>query len=623
MRTRIAFGGMTLFVVAAWLMGHRYSGLVHDSIVYTLMALARLHPDSLSQDVFLRFGSQDEYTLFSPLFAAAIRLLDLEPAAALLTFISHCALFSCAFVLARRLMPAGLALLATGLLIVLPSTYGSASFFHYTENFLTPRLPAEALVLGALAAALAQRYIWSTVFSVCALLVHPVMGLAGVALLACTFGAIPRPRLALGCGAIALAISLVMCLLNVAPFVHFGAGDDEWLGIVKATSPYLFLSLWSVDDWARLSIPCATLMVGVLTVTTQAPRRLCLGAMLTALAGLALTAVYCDILKVIPAIEAQPWRWLWVTQAVAVLMLPWICGNCWRSGSTGAAALVLLASAGMLQDPQQKLLAVALAMVCVVARNAPAAIRYSKFAFAGACALLAVATAINLSDRYSQAGLSSAGADAVQHWQSTWNSDGLVAGVALVIAWLALERATTPTRAVSLAVLGVVACTALGVQTGSAWSMYYYTPARQAIFAKWRNEMPAQAEVLWPGNPVASWYLLERRSYWSIYQAVGAVFSKQKALEFHRRTLALQAPTASPAAAGKTASNDVASTLGTPGGDPHVLDRPSLQRVCKDPDLDYVVSWSRIAPTQVDPVTPNPHEPRKRMYLYSCAEFRG
>ena len=33
-----------------------YAGLVHDSILYTLMALARLHPETLSHDVFLRFG---------------------------------------------------------------------------------------------------------------------------------------------------------------------------------------------------------------------------------------------------------------------------------------------------------------------------------------------------------------------------------------------------------------------------------------------------------------------------------------------------------------------------------------------------------------------------------------
>ncbi len=625
MRARIALGAMASLVMAAWLAGHSYHGLVHDSILYTLMALARLHPDSLSHDVFLRFGSQDEYTLFSPLFASVIRLLDLEPAAALLTFLSHCALFGCAFVLARRLMPVSQALLATGLLVALPSTYGSASFFHYTEDFLTPRLPAEALVLGALAATFAQRYLWTTVFSACALLLHPVMGLAGVALLACTFWAIPRPRLALCWGAMAIAISLVMCLLNVAPFVRFGSGDERWLGIVEATSPYLFLSLWSVADWTRLSVPCAALMFGALTGTTTAQRKLCLGALLTAFAGLALTAIYCDGLKVIPAIEAQPWRWLWVAQAVAVLMLPWIGRDCWRSGSIGRAALILLASAWMLQDPAARLLSTALAMICVLARNAPAAGRYGKLALTGACALLAIATAINLGDKYSLTDLSGIvdpATSAIGRWQAIWNSDGVVTVVALVIAWVALEGTTTPTRALWLAALGGVLCATLGVRAWAGWTTYYYLPARHTLFAKWRNEMSPDAEVLWPGNPVGLWYLLERQSYWSIYQAVGAVFSKQKALELHRRTLVLQGPAASATAVSKPSSN-ADSNLGIPGGDPVITDRPGLLRVCKSSDLDYVVSWTRIAPTRLDPVTPNPLAPHKHMYLFACADFRG
>ena len=52
----------------------------------TLQALAHLKPDLLSNDIFLRFGSQDNYTLFSPLYAAVISLLGVEPAASLLTF---------------------------------------------------------------------------------------------------------------------------------------------------------------------------------------------------------------------------------------------------------------------------------------------------------------------------------------------------------------------------------------------------------------------------------------------------------------------------------------------------------------------------------------------------------
>src|SRR5689334_14300309 len=139
----IAGTALCLCLAAFWMFLHPYAGVVHDASLYVLGALARLHPQSLSQDLFLKFGSQDQYTLFSPLFAAAIRLFDLEPAAALLTFIGQAGFFGCAFLLARRIMPPALALLAVGLLILMPSGYGAYRIFQYAENFLTARLLAE------------------------------------------------------------------------------------------------------------------------------------------------------------------------------------------------------------------------------------------------------------------------------------------------------------------------------------------------------------------------------------------------------------------------------------------------------------------------------------------------
>src|SRR5262249_50042359 len=141
--------GMVLIIAAIWMVQHPYLGIVgNDSSLYSLIALARLHPDSLSADVFLRYGSQDTYTVFTPLFAAAIRLLDLEPAAAILSFLGQIGFLGCAWLLARSLMPARWALLAVGLLIALPSNYGVAHIFSYVESFLTPRQAAEALTLA-------------------------------------------------------------------------------------------------------------------------------------------------------------------------------------------------------------------------------------------------------------------------------------------------------------------------------------------------------------------------------------------------------------------------------------------------------------------------------------------
>ncbi len=86
----IAVLALGLSVLAVWMVQHRYIDIGHDAMLYALLALARLHPDTLSNDVFLRFGSQDHFTVFSPLFAFMIRVFDLAPAAAILTLVSRC-----------------------------------------------------------------------------------------------------------------------------------------------------------------------------------------------------------------------------------------------------------------------------------------------------------------------------------------------------------------------------------------------------------------------------------------------------------------------------------------------------------------------------------------------------
>jgi len=618
---------MSLFVLSAWLLQHPYAGLVHDSVLYTLMALERLHPDTLSHDVFLRFGSQDQYTIFGPVYAAAIRLLDLEPAAALLTLLSQCALFGFAWLLARRFMPGTLALLATGLLIALPSNYGCADFFHYTENFLTPRLPAEALVLAAIIATLSRRYWLTAACMLAALLLHPLMSMAGLAMLTFTFVAIPRPRLALGCGAFMLTIPLLASLWGIAPFVSFASADEQWLGIIRASSPFLFVSPWSVTDWVRITVPLAVLTIGLLTATTTPLRRLCAGAILTGISGLVLTTVYCDALKIILITELQPWRWLWLTNVVALLLSPLIAITCWRSGSTGRAAILLLLSAWLLRDDTVTVITVLLAIICAAARYMAVAKKYAKVALLGSCALLFIVMAINLADKYSLK-LDASAADSIIHrvtqWLYIWNGDGMVLGVVLILVCWAFERATTVTRTMPLVVAGAVVCATLGLSAWTGWTNAYYTPTRHAAFAAWRNEIPPQAEVLWPSIPVGAWYLLERPSYWSLYQSAGAVFSRQKAIELYQRMRSIVAATNATA----THPNDVTGrddadhkVIWAPPISVLITHRSDLQAVCKDVALKYVVSWTHVGPTPVDPVTPDPHRPRNKLYLYRCADF--
>src|SRR5690606_12100643 len=167
-----------LAVAGLYLLLYPYVGIAHDARLYSLQALNHLRPDLYGSDVFLRYGSQEDYTFFTPLYAVTITWLGVERAAALLTFVSQMVFLTAAAFLARRLMPAKFILAALALLLLLPSHYGPQRIFAYLEVFITPRVLAEGLTLFAIASSLGKRYLTSAALLACAMLTHPIMGLA-------------------------------------------------------------------------------------------------------------------------------------------------------------------------------------------------------------------------------------------------------------------------------------------------------------------------------------------------------------------------------------------------------------------------------------------------------------
>src|SRR5882672_3304189 len=190
---RLGLAVIGLLGIATWALSHSYRGIFHDAGLYTLQALARLHPDSLAEDVFLKFGSQDGFTIFSPIYAAASRLLGVELAAAALTLLLQWTLLAGAWVLARAVMPLSMTMLGVAVLIAVPGDYGAGRIFTCIEPFLTPRMAAEALVLGSIAAALWQRKALAVSLGMAAVLLHPIMAMAGVCALVCLYLGKPKP----------------------------------------------------------------------------------------------------------------------------------------------------------------------------------------------------------------------------------------------------------------------------------------------------------------------------------------------------------------------------------------------------------------------------------------------
>jgi len=600
-RQPLALTAMALLALGCWLLQNSFAGISQDSVLYTLFALAKLHPDTLTADVFLRFGSQDRFTIFTPLYAVAIEWFGMEHAAALLLFLSQAALFTFAWLLARRFMAPLDATLGIALLALLPSEYGAGVTFHYLEPYLTPRMPAEALIIGAILAAARERYWTAAACVVAGMVLHPIMAACGAAYLVLTYVVPLRPRLTLG----TLAAGFVTALGVVIAIAPVGRlGDKTWLFVVHSTSNYLFVTSWSLSDWSRVSTQLALLAIGCWVGATPLLRRLCAGVLATVVCGLVVTIVYCDLLHVSLFIDLQAWRWIWLVNVLALVLAPAILQACWQRGDGGQVAVLLLATAWVFRDLPADLLIVAIAIAFAGTPTRWNQHGYWRALRLGAFVLLGLAICLDSNDRFSDNPVAGVTRSALLQQVRHVCVDGVIPGALLLVAWVALRRSTATTVQLAVGLAGVVICAWLIPFGWKDFTSAHYTPELASRFAPWRAAIPPRAEVLWPDdNPIGGWYLLDRASYWSGYHLAGAIFSKDKALLVQRRTALMTAAMQSPKA-------------------PH-MDLKALLTVCGDPDLKYVVSWVPLAATPYPAITVDFFESNGTLHLFRCADLRS
>jgi hypothetical protein len=600
----IALLGLGLAVFAVWMVQHPYGDIRHDAVLYSLLALARLHPDPLSSDIFLRFGSQDHFTLFSPAFAFMIRHFDLAEAAAIMTFLSQAALCGCAWLVARRFMSPASALLAVGLLLALPGFYGSGSAFSYTEDFLTPRLPAGALALASVAAALAQYMKTAVACILAALLIHPIIACAGVVMLVLICLAAPRPRLVATITASLLLVALLAAVLvPQGPFARF---DFQWLTLINSYAAYLFLGNWLSVDWVRLGIQVAMLLLGCWFAIQPMLRTVCACAIVCALGGIALTWIWTDLLHVILPTQMQFWRWMWITAALSVLLSPVIVSENWNSGSAlRRAALIFIGCSLLLRVDSGAVATLGFAIAsAVIARWYPQ-FQYGGYVLLGAFGFLALGLGLAV-------------------------GDGLPRGAGLAAAlfgvwWIGGLLQNSVWKASALCTATALACLAVAPPAFRSWTRFQYTPEARALYSQWRDQLPAHAEVLWPESPVGVWYLLDRTSYWSRNQMAGFVFSRPAAVEINRRmSISRDAILASSVfAESPRDAKSVTRLLSWVPATMDSLDRGELSTLCADRNLGYFIGARRLGPTAMPPITPYPDKPNRRFYIYDCKDFRG
>ncbi|MEA3152005.1 MAG: hypothetical protein QOD56_2944, partial [Gammaproteobacteria bacterium] len=550
---------------------------------------------------FLKYGSQDHFTIFSGFYATAVQWFGVESAAAILTLVSQCALLGAAWALARAIMPGSMALLGAFVLFAIPGDYGSDRIFTCFESFLTPRMAAEALTLGGLAAAMTHRRLWAAMLLVLAALIHPVMAAAGFAALFYRYVGVPRPRLAL-----LLAAGLVLVFL--AAFAIWGRFDDAWLALIKDRSPYLFLSHWRPDDWSRAAVTMATLIVGGRVLPNAAARQLSWIALWTLVSGLALTAIACDSLHLVLFTRAQPWRWQWFGTAVAALVLPATVRGLWQSTGAGRTTSLLLVAAWLFASNAYALAAAvsALASLVLMHRLKP---NEARLVFWGSCGMLAIAivwrAASNL--QFTEAYYLDPSIPLWIRRTMSFTRDGAAPVAIIWLMWRCAQSRRGYPVLILMGALAFAGCAVLVPQTWRSWTTREF--AQQAIdrFAPFREHIPPASDVFWPESPTAAWVLLDRPSYLSVVQTSGMVFSRQSAFELSRRATALD------------------STLprGTfmnwnSGGTGMNLSKQQLEQACRTGEFGFLVTAVDLGVEPVAVVPSTSGAPSKKIRLYTC-----
>jgi hypothetical protein len=529
---------LVLVAAALYLLLHPYDGIIHDSRLYVLQALGHLRPDLYGNDVFLKFGSQDNYTLFTPLFAPLVESLGAEAAASLVTFLSAMALIASVWTLGRTLDGPVLAWIGAGLLITVSGYYGSGTTFAVLENFATPRMPAEALALSGIAASMAHRRWLAVVLLLAALVIHPIMTFPVIVLLLMLDWGLDHRQWIVR-GILMAALLAALACLGWLPVARWQF-DAEWWSLLENTTN-LRPELWTSHDWGRVSTVMATLAIAGIRMVGPA-QRLGLAMLVTTVLMLLLAWIGGDILHVVIIVQGQAWRVLWLATTVALVLLPSLAVQCWRNPPLSKAAILLLSGAWLMgRTDLAAILAILALLPATISARSPLQ-RHGRIAAMAAGILLTVTILALQFVAWSSSAVEDAreAGNLLELIRSVC-SDISIPTLVLVATGLVASRIRSDRVTGFLAASLTLSVVILGALTYGTWTRARYPEAAREEFAAWRELIPVGTDVLWAtrlmegSDPATVWLLLERPSFYSSTQANSGLFSRAAAMELHRR----------------------------------------------------------------------------------------
>jgi hypothetical protein len=331
-----------------------YPGIIHDARLYGLQVLNRVEDGALAHDLFLRYGSQDQYSVFSIVAAPLATWIGIPGAFVLLYLLSRALFLYGMMRLVLQLFGTSPWTVATVLVLAVdPVSFGGYGVFQVNEAFMTPRLPAVGLAMLGLAWMLRGHYLVAAGLFFLGCLLHPLMAVVGFPLLIGWLVVSRWPQWGL-LGLTVVALLGCAIVLGIPPIGYklFGYMDPEWLDQVCLVTTFNFPFQWCPGDYRLLAF--TVLVVGataVLLWRENRPAANFLGlTLLAGLGGLLATTVSSGMGYRI-LFQGQPYRALWLVHLLSVPCAILLLVRAWQSGQERTRILTILGVSGLLINP--------------------------------------------------------------------------------------------------------------------------------------------------------------------------------------------------------------------------------------------------------------------------------
>ena len=604
-----------LLPLSIWCLRHRYGGLVGDAELYAVQALSRSEP-GLAHDVFLSTGSQDRYTLFSPLYSFFIGFLGLRATAISLLVLLKICFYGSVFAFSRKLSDYRTALLTTTLIVMMPGEYGAYHVFHIAEDIFTARTLAETLAMVALCLHVHGRRALALGLAGSALFVHALMALPMVLLLlGLRLGHQARILWALAIVATALGVASSAALAFRPMPASFGLMDAGWLEMVRERSQFVFTQLWRPEDWEENARPFASLLLSAAVLPEPRVRTLCSTALMVGAAGLSVGLIASSVGPVALLLQGQAWRWVWILMLISMLTVAPTALRLWRAGGCGDVCSVLLISGWFFFSANGGVYSIAAALGLWLARRhiPESASRHCRLAsvLLGLAALIWVGTG-------TRATLVSALPRGATEGQALGVAHAMlgadyIAVIFVFLVWIAVSRARTLLMP-GIAALALGTLSAVAAPGALADPRIEGTDAQIEEFSDWRALIPPGANVFVVDryySPGFAWFTLRRPSYLTVDQSSGVIFSRTTAMEIRRRSEVL-VPMEEPdwrLLSRRAAHSGRFDARALP------LTRDRIVSICDDSELNFVIAKEDVGFSPRRHVHPGPWN---GWNLYDC-----